>query len=128
MGGKPMANISNTGSGAWEATQTWNTGTVPTASDNVILNFFDPNFPNNVYTVSVNQIDTANNVQVFGNGLLQNNILQLNVSPRGIDPNLIVVETFLLPTVAKSMVLASWTRNRFISLGPLSLPLIQTPP
>jgi hypothetical protein len=60
---QPTANISNTGSGAWEATGTWNTGTIPTANDDVSLS--------TAGTVTVNQPgDTAHNVSVGDSGML----------------------------------------------------------
>lgn len=48
-----MPTITNSGSGEWTAKATWQGGAVPTASDDVFLDFFDPSHPSRSYVVDL---------------------------------------------------------------------------
>lgn len=49
-----MPTISNSGSGEWTARATWQGGVVPTAADDVFIDFFDPSHPSRRYVVDLN--------------------------------------------------------------------------
>jgi hypothetical protein len=48
-----MPTVFNTGSGNWDATSTWQGGEIPAQLDDVVLDFFDPSKPNQIYQVDL---------------------------------------------------------------------------
>jgi hypothetical protein len=62
-----MPTVFNTGSGNWQATTTWNPAVVPTAADNVVLNF-SANGAN--YQVGLDGTGTALNLTVLDHNTL----------------------------------------------------------
>lgn len=54
-----MPTISNSGSGEWTAKATWQGGVVPTAADDVFLDFSDPSRPDLSFVVDLNTEHTA---------------------------------------------------------------------
>ena len=59
-----MTTVFDRGSGNWNATGTWSPTLVPTAADNVVLNFFKPSDPNANYRVSLDGTGAAHSLTI----------------------------------------------------------------
>lgn len=59
-----LAQISSITDGNWSNTNTWDTGTIPTATDDVVIN----------HTVSIETGDSCHNIHIMESGTLQNQL------------------------------------------------------
>jgi hypothetical protein len=60
-----MPTVYNSGSGEWTAKATWQGGAVPTAADDVFLDFFDPSRPSRSYVVDLNTFAAVHDLMIL---------------------------------------------------------------
>lgn len=74
-----MATIMNARGGSWGASSTWKGAKAPSASDDVLLGFFNQSQPSATYVVNLSEAVTVKALTIFDHNVLNFSALTLSV-------------------------------------------------